>query len=83
MKAQKDAQSSAWLVWLLPEKVCRAWLHSSLPTKGVFRGPHNLCGDMAIYPNINKIFSLKCDIHYAFTFQPWNFCFKCKLLLFA
>jgi len=31
------------------------------------------------YQNINKLFSLKCDIYYAFTFQPWKILFKMQV----
>jgi len=31
------------------------------------------------YQDINKMFSLKCDIYYAFTFQPSNILFKMQV----
>ena len=32
-----------------------------------------------LYPNINKIFSLKCDIFYALTFQRLKILFKMQV----
>ena len=32
-----------------------------------------------VYQNINKIFSLQCDIYYAFTYQPYKLLFKMQV----